>query len=200
MIPAIFIEQDETLLRPVPSRVDPLHMTFAAGASAAVRRLDRIGYPLIVVSSQPGAALGWCDESDLQRSASRLHDMFAEAGAQLAGYCYCPHHPDGIVPRLAMRCACRKPAPGLLLNAAARHDIDLARSWFIGGMLDDIEAGSRAGCQTVLINNGNETAWQRGPYRQPHHVVEDFEQAAWLIFELSLDQCPLDKRGNATSR
>ncbi len=183
LTPAIFLDKDGTLLHDVPHNVDPLRMEFAAGAREGLRRLGRLGYPLIVISNQPGVALGLFEEDSLHQVGAQLSKMFEEAGAHLSSFYYCVHHPEGRLPQLRVRCSCRKPAPGLILNAAVRHGIDLSRSWFVGDILDDIEAGSRAGCETLLINNGNETVWHTGPYRQPHHVVETFEQAALLIFE-----------------
>jgi histidinol phosphatase-like enzyme len=78
-------------------------------------------------------------------------------------------------------CACRKPAPGLLRQAAAEHGIDLAQSWMVGDILDDIEAGRRAGCRTVLLDVGNETVWHRTPLREPHHLCADLLAAAQTI-------------------
>lgn len=78
----------------------------------------------------------------------------------------------------AMSCGCRKPAPGLLLQAAAQHDVDLAASWMVGDILDDVEAGHRAGCRSVLVDNGNETEWVRAPLRIPDYVARDFTDAA----------------------
>ena len=78
-------------------------------------------------------------------------------------------------------CACRKPAPGLLERAAREHGVSLSDSWLIGDILDDIEAGRRAGCRTVLLDNGNETEWQLTPERVPHHVARDLAEAAALI-------------------
>jgi histidinol phosphatase-like enzyme len=78
-------------------------------------------------------------------------------------------------------CECRKPEPGLILRAAREHAIEPARSWFVGDILDDVEAGRRAGCRTVLIENGNETIWKPGLMRRPHLVAADLAQAARLI-------------------
>ncbi|MCZ7010058.1 HAD hydrolase-like protein, partial [Salmonella enterica] len=70
---------------------------------------------------------------------------------------------------------------GLLRNAATLLHFDLRRSWMIGDILDDIEAGQRAGCHTILVDCGNETEWVRGPYRTPEHVVADLDQAARIV-------------------
>ncbi len=83
-----------------------------------------------------------------------------------------------------MDCSCRKPKPGLLKQAAREHGIDLRRSWMIGDILDDIEAGHRAGCKTVLVDAGNETEWALSRTRMPAHVVGDLGQAAAVIVAL----------------
>src|SRR5207237_955421 len=70
---------------------------------------------------------------------------------------------------------------GLLLRAAEDHQIDPGRSWFVGDILDDVEAGRRAGCRTVLIDNGNETEWILNADRQPHYYAADIDEAARLI-------------------
>jgi len=98
-----------------------------------------------------------------------------------AGFYYCPHHPDGAVADLRTTCACRKPAPGLLWQAARAEGIDLARSWFIGDILNDVEAGNRAGCRTILLNNGHETEWVASPLRVPWAVAPDLDAAARII-------------------
>ncbi len=111
--------------------------------------------------------------------------MFARCGATLHAVYACPHHPKGRVPEYTCACLCRKPMPGLLRRAAADHGVDLRRSWFVGDILDDVEAGRRAGCRTILIDNGNETQWvvdPRNPHlRTPDHVVRDLDAAARII-------------------
>jgi histidinol phosphatase-like enzyme len=83
----------------------------------------------------------------------------------------------------AVACACRKPRPGLLLEAAATQGIALDQSWMIGDMLDDVEAGIRAGCRTVLVDRGAETRWRAGRLRTPSAIVYDFTDAAAFIID-----------------
>jgi histidinol phosphatase-like enzyme len=92
----------------------------------------------------------------------------------LDGFYYCPHAPDA-------GCDCRKPAPGMLERAAREHGVDLRASWMIGDILDDVEAGRRAGCRTILLDNGNETEWRDGEQRCPDYVARDLAQAAAII-------------------
>jgi histidinol phosphatase-like enzyme len=96
--------------------------------------------------------------------------------------------------RYAVRCLCRKPQPGLLRQAAHEWRIDLTQSWLVGDILDDAEAGNRAGCRTVLIDNGNETEWRLGAHRQPHHLVHTLHQAARTILAPA-GRAPRDPEG-----
>lgn len=178
---AVFLDKDGTLLQDVPYNVDPAAMRFAPGARRALRAFGTLAVPLIVVSNQPGVALGRFAADDLRAVRVRLAHMFRSCGARLEAFYYCPHHPDGKDARYRRTCACRKPAPGLLRRAGARHRLDLRRCWMIGDILDDVEAGRRAGCRTILIDNGNETAWRRGAARIPHHAVTDLEAAARIV-------------------
>jgi histidinol-phosphate phosphatase family protein len=180
-VPAVFLDKDGTLIENLPFNVQPEQMRLAPGAMAALRMLASLDCELIVVSNQPGVGLGHFPEHALAAVERRLREMVNAAGASLRAFYYCPHAPSARMPRYRTPCACRKPAPGLLHRAAREHTIDLRRSWMVGDILDDIEAGRRAGCRTVLIDNGNETEWDFLDGRRPHRIVGDLEQAARAI-------------------
>ena len=177
----MLFDKDGTLLEDVPYNVDPARMRFAPGAREALTLLAARGLRLFVVSNQSGVALGRFPYEALGEMEAHLRRMFEACGVTLAGAYWCPHHPEGLIAQYAHRCACRKPAPGMLLQAAREHGIDLAASWFVGDILDDIEAGTRAGCRTVLIDNGNETEWVSGPDRVPTLREPDLLCAAQAI-------------------
>ena len=178
---AVFLDKDGTLIKDVPYNVDPERIRLTSGAVEGLQLLHASGYQLIVITNQSGVARGYFPEAALVTVEARLGEMLAEFGVPLMGFYYCPHHPNGVVPALSITCDCRKPAPGLLLRAAAKRNIDLAQSWFIGDILNDVEAGRRAGCRTILIDNGNETEWQISPQRSPHYKVADLAEAALII-------------------
>ncbi|MBL0727188.1 HAD-IIIA family hydrolase [Piscinibacter sp. HJYY11] len=171
---AVFIDKDGTLVENVPYNVDPSLVTFTPHAMQGLRLLSQHGYPLVVVSNQPGVALGYFDEAALAGLRMVLMVRLASHGVRLAGFRCCPHAPDA-------GCSCRKPAPGLLLQAAADLDLDLQRSWMVGDILDDVEAGHRAGCRSVLLDVGNETQWKRSPLREPEFRVANLLEAAETI-------------------
>lgn len=178
---AIFLDKDGTLLQNVPDNVDERFMEFTPAAGQALQLWHAAGYRLVVVSNQSGVARGRFREEGLQRVARRLEEMFAAEEVPLAGCYFCPHHPDGSVSRYAVSCGCRKPRPGMLLQAARELNLDLESSWMVGDILDDVEAGQRAGCRTVLIDNGGETLWHYTPLRTPSVRVPDLFQAAQYI-------------------
>jgi histidinol-phosphate phosphatase family protein len=180
---AIFLDKDGTLLEDVPYNVDPDAMKLAPGAREALAIFADVGALIFVISNQCGVARGRFEIGALDDVEARLHELVASCGATLSGVYWCPHDTQGSVAPYNRACDCRKPAPGMLLSAAREHDLALDRSWFIGDILDDVEAGRRAGCRTVLIDNGNETVWRRGPLREPHVVAADMHRAALAIRE-----------------
>jgi histidinol-phosphate phosphatase family protein len=181
MRPAVFLDKDGTLIENVPYNVDRSRIRLAPRAIDALLLLSGLGYELILVSNQPGVALGLFPHGALAAVEEHLNDLFLAHGFKLTGCYWCPHHPEGLVRDYALTCTCRKPMPGLLQVAAREHDIDLAGSWIVGDILNDVEAGHRAGCRAILLDVGNETEWLRGPLRTPDYVAEDLLDAATHI-------------------
>jgi histidinol-phosphate phosphatase family protein len=180
-VPAVFFDKDGTLVEDVPYNVDPNRMWLTTRASEGLRTLNRAGYRLVVFTNQSGVARGYFREEALRPVEQHLRGMLRQIGVPLQGFYYCPHHPDGVVAQYAIQCSCRKPAPGMLLRAAHEQGLDLRRSWVIGDILNDIEAGRRAGCKTILLDNGNETEWLLSQERLPHWIVGNLAEAARVI-------------------
>jgi histidinol-phosphate phosphatase family protein len=178
---AVFLDKDGTLVEDVPYNVDPAKLRLTPHAIEGLRLLQQHGYLLIVATNQPGLALGHFDRAGLARLQAALTQMLADEGVTLHGFYACPHaaSPDPKRPN----CLCRKPAPGLLRQGAQVHHVDLARSWMVGDILNDVEAGRRAGCRTVLLDVGNETQWLMSPLREPHFRCKDLLEAARTIVE-----------------
>lgn len=187
---AVFLDKDGTLIDDVPYNVDPRKIRLCAGAFEGLRELRRAGFRLFVVSNQSGVAHGYFEEEQLTVVEQHLREMLAGGGVELDGFYYCPHHPEGKIARSAVTCECRKPRPGLILRAAAEHQIQSAASWLVGDILNDIEAGRRAGCRTVFLLNGHETEWQMTPDRLPHHIASNLADAARWIVRQNLPQTP----------
>jgi D,D-heptose 1,7-bisphosphate phosphatase len=178
---AVFLDKDGTLVDDIPNNVEPERINLCRGAGPALRLLARLGYRLFVVTNQPGIAFGHFAAAAMEVVSGRLRDLLLREQLALDGFYFCPHHPDGTVAPWAATCHCRKPLPGLLLKAALDYGIDLRASWMVGDILHDVEAGNRAGCRTILIDNGNETEWRLGPRRVPTRMAPDLYTAAVLI-------------------
>ena len=193
--PAVFLDKDGTLIDNVPYNVDPLRVALARGAGGALHALSEHGFLLVVVSNQPGIALGRFPPQALAPVERRIQELLAASRAAIDAFYYCPHLPQAANVRYAVRCLCRKPQPGLLRRAARDWQIDLTASWLIGDILDDIEAGNRARCRTVLLDTGNETEWRVGSYRQPYRLALSLPQAALAILNPA-GRSPRDPKGD----
>lgn len=174
--PALFVDKDGTLVVDVPYNADPARLEWQPVAPQALAVVARAGLAIVVVSNQAGLALGRFTAAEFERLRRAVAERLqAEAGVVLTDFVFCPHAPgaDG-----APVCGCRKPEPGLLIDAAERHGLDLAASWMVGDTLDDVEAGRRAGCRAILYDSGGETVWRPGPMRTPHARYQDWDEVA----------------------
>jgi D-glycero-D-manno-heptose 1,7-bisphosphate phosphatase len=121
------------------------------GAGEAIKKLHEMDYKVILVSNQPGIAKGHLSRETFDQIRWKMNEELAKEGAFLDGEYYCLHHPEATVEEFRVNCECRKPKPGLLLQAARDMDIDLSWSWMVGDGLSDIKAGKAAGCRTILL-------------------------------------------------
>jgi D,D-heptose 1,7-bisphosphate phosphatase len=183
---AIFLDKDGTLIPDIPYNADPEKITLLPKMVEGLRLLRMQGYLLIIISNQAGLAFGRFTQAQLDEALARLRVLFEEAGIVIDDIYYCPHHVDGTVPKYRRVCDCRKPSPGLLIKAALEHNIDLAGSWMIGDILNDVESGNRVGCRSILIDNGNETEWLPGTYRKPTFICSNINNASMYIYNKGL--------------
>ena len=203
---AVFIDRDGTLVHPrhYPSRPEELHVYDDIGPG--LREIQRLGFRLVVITNQAGIARGYFTEEDLQRMHEYLARTLEQQGVVLDAIYYCPHHTEGVIQRFATPCTCRKPQPGMLLQAATEHNLDLRRSWLIGDILDDVEAGNRAGCRTILVDLGTERAPEQA-IRAPAFVARSTRHALQIITaceapgsEADLSYLPASWSYNASGR
>ncbi len=172
--PAAFLDRDGTLNEAVldpesgkpesPLSVDDVRLLPDVAAAAA--SLADAGYALVCVSNQPAAAKGKVTVAELLAIHERVIALLVERGARVELSLLCLHHPDGVVGELSGPCACRKPAPGMLLDAAGVLDLDLGRSWMLGDTDADVLAGRAAGCLTALIEyppSAHKRSWEASP-------------------------------------
>jgi D-glycero-D-manno-heptose 1,7-bisphosphate phosphatase len=181
---AVFLDRDGTLVQDRGYICDFAQVGFFPSAAAAVRRLNLAGYLVIVVSNQSAVARGICSEEQVVALHRSLQTHFKEQGADIAAFYHCPFLADGHVAAYRRESPLRKPAPGMLLQAAGEFGITLASSFMVGDKADDIEAGRRAGCRTVLVRTGygreSESRLDAGGPR-PDLIVDDLASAAAAI-------------------
>ena len=149
--PAIILDRDGTLCRDAVylSRFEDFEPLPAV--DAALRLLQDSGYRLFVATNQSGVARGYFPLETVEALNSEIHQYFLERGVNIEDFAVCPHHPQGTVPEYTLDCDCRKPKPGMLLELARKHNLDLSRSFMVGDMPRDAQAGLAAGTEGVLI-------------------------------------------------
>ena len=132
----------------------PDQVKLIPGSAKAINTLNSLGIPVIIVSNQAGVAKGYFPITQIPLVHARLNQLLAQENAHVDAIYYCPHHPEGSVPEYSFKCKCRKPSPGMLLEAEKNHQLDLSASWIIGDKASDVEAGINAGCKTILVKTG----------------------------------------------
>lgn len=154
---AIFLDRDGTINKYVGFLRKPDQLELLPGVAEAIRIINTAGYLCVVVTNQPVLARGEVTVSELNDIHNKMETLLGLEGAYVDAIYYCPHHPDRGYPQevkeLKIECECRKPKPGLLLQAAKRFHIDLENSWMVGDSKDDILAGKNAGCKTCLLGH-----------------------------------------------
>ncbi len=152
---AIFLDRDGTINKYVGFLREINQFELLPNVTKAIKKINDSGYLAIVVTNQPVIARGEVTFELLNEIHNKMETLLGNDGAYLDGIYYCPHHPhkgfEGEIPELKMECECRKPKPGMLLEAAKDFNIDLSQSWMIGDSDNDILAGENAGCSTERV-------------------------------------------------
>lgn len=152
---AVFLDRDGTINVEKNYLYRCEDFNFLPGVPLALKRLQDAGYLLVVVTNQSGVARGYYGLEDVDVLHEHMRQLLLDFGVILSGIHVCPHHPEGLPGNLfACDCNCRKGQPGMLLQAAQDLNIDLSASFMIGDKVSDLEAGNRAGCQSILVKSG----------------------------------------------
>ena len=152
--PAAFLDRDGVLNRNVGYLFEPSRLEWMPGAIEAVAFLKTQGFRVFVVTNQSGVARGLYSEDDVEALHAAMQDVLARAGTAVDAFAYCPHHPEGTIERYRLRCACRKPEPGMILDLAAAYPTDLRRSFLVGDKPSDLEAAAATGMDGFLYDGG----------------------------------------------
>ena len=183
MTRAVFIDKDGTLIRDVPYNVNAALVDMEEHAGEALSLLKKNKYLLIVISNQSGVAKGFFSEDDLKEINNEIQQKLFKHQVKIDAFYYCPHLPDGLIKEYSIECSCRKPQSGMIFKAVKDFNINVHKSWMIGDILNDVEAGKSSGCKTILIDNGNETEWILNEQRTPDYKAKNLRQAAEIIIE-----------------
>jgi D-glycero-D-manno-heptose 1,7-bisphosphate phosphatase len=179
-VSAVFLDRDGTICEEVGyiNHLDRLQVY--PWTAEAIRKLNRAGLPVVVVTNQSGVGRGHFSESLVKQVHMKIALELAANDARLDGFYYCPHHPTATVEEYRKECNCRKPAPGMLEEAAKRFNIDLASSFVVGDSYRDVEMGHRVGAKSILVMTGygrgeydyHRKAWPRPPDRIAENLLD----------------------------
>ena len=178
---AVFLDRDGT----INIEKNYLHtiedFEFIPGAPEAIKKLKEAGFLVIVVSNQSGVARGYFDEDSVNQLHQHIQAELAVYGTSIDDFYFCPHHPDKGLGVYKAACNCRKGKPGMLLQAALEHNLDLQHSFMVGDKLADIVAGERAGCKSILVLTGYGATTALKPEAATVKKCQDLGCAATLI-------------------
>lgn len=154
MRPAVFLDRDGVLLDDIGYLARREDLRWYAYAIDAVRLLNRAGFLVFVTTNQGGVGLGYYTDAFVRETHAAMARRLEAGGARVDGWFFCPHHPRAVVSDLRIECDCRKPAPGMAQTAAARHQIDLARSFVVGDKATDMGLARAVGARGVFVLTG----------------------------------------------
>lgn len=147
----VFLDRDGVINVHDGYCTDPKSFILLEGVPEAIKLLNENNYLVVVASNQGAIARGLLTEQTLYEIHNKMKAQLAGHDAFVDAIYYCPHHPDGRIKELAFRCNCRKPMPGMLLEAAAKFNIDFSKSWLVGDSSSDVLAGQAVGVKTIKL-------------------------------------------------
>ncbi len=173
---AVILDRDGTLHRDTGYLIRFEDFEPLPGVEEALRLLQDKGFRLFVASNQSGVARGFFSLEEVLALNAKIQDFFLKKGIRIEDFAICPHHPDGKAAPYNVLCDCRKPKPGMLLDLAKRHGLDLARSYMVGDNPRDVEAGVAAGTTGVLIQTHPDAEIEKGRLNE-FPTLLDFAQS-----------------------
>ncbi|HTC20257.1 MAG TPA: HAD family hydrolase [bacterium] len=186
----MFLDRDGTLIADAEYLSRPSQIKLFSNSPEALKRLREAGFYLFVVSNQSGVARGYFPESMVRKVHQKLQQMLKAKGARIDAFFYCPHYPDGSVKAFAKVCDCRKPAIGMVKQAARQYPIDLKRSYVVGDKMDDLLLARKAKLAGgLLVRTGNgrmsEKKLKATPLPRTSVVSDILGAARWILTKSS---------------
>ncbi len=184
--PAVFLDRDGCVNVEDHYITDIARFRLYPWSIGALRRLQKAGFALVIVTNQGGIAKGLMTVELVEETHALLLRWLAEAGVTIDQIDYCPHHPDSDHPELSLPCDCRKPAPGMIERAARELNLDLTRSYVVGDKLSDVALGKNLGVTSLLVRTGfgekQETKIGDDGALPPDAVVDHLGKAVdWIL-------------------
>lgn len=181
---AVFVDRDGVINEDNGYVYRPEELMVVPRSAEAIKLLNENNFLVIAVSNQAGIAYGYFTEKDMRRFNEAIEQDLRQHGAHIDAFYFCPHHETKGVGEYRSACACRKPKPGLLLQAAKDFGIDLSRSFMVGDTWNDVTAGATAGCRTILVKTGQgrEALLKIAGQPQCDFIADDLYGAAHYIF------------------
>ena len=182
--PAVFLDRDGTMTAELGYLTDLESIVYYPRVERAIRLLNHLDFLVVVATNQSAIARGMVSEAAVRMIHDTISNHFGLCAARIDAFYFCPHHPEATQALYRAQCDCRKPAPGLLLQAARDLGIDLERSYMVGDQTSDLQAGAKAGCTAVLVltGKGGETLVEMDArLRATVHVAPDLLAASrWI--------------------
>jgi D,D-heptose 1,7-bisphosphate phosphatase len=191
---AVFLDRDgiinQMVYNPdyglVDSPINPGEFVLLSGVGAAIKQINQADFLALVISNQPGIAKGKFSKELLDKITAKMHQTLSAQSARLDGVYYCLHHPDAVLEEYRQNCNCRKPKPGLLIQAASEWDIDLSSSYFIGDGITDVAAGKAVETTCLYVGNRKEYIldefYKKGI--EPDYIVGSLLEAVGVILKI----------------
>lgn len=177
---AVFLDRDGTINKEVDNLSRLRDLRILPGAASAVKKLNKLGFLVVVITNQPVISRGWITERELDAIHAVLIRRLGRHGAKLNAIYYCPHHPKAQVKKYRILCKCRKPNIGLIIKAVKKFGINLKKSFMVGDTTRDILAGKKAKMKTILVKTGY--AGKDGKYDvKPDFTAKDLNEVAKII-------------------
>lgn len=187
--PAVFLDRDGVIIEDVDLLTQPSEVRLFESVPQAIQTIKQAGFRVVVVSNQTVVARGLATEDEVKAINNYIQSLLVQAGGdRIDAFYVCPHHPNATLPAYRLVCECRKPRPGMLLQAAEEHNLNLQASFMVGDRITDIIAGMKAGCRTIMVRTGMheakpiETTDPLDTSVQPDFVCGNLGQAvAWIL-------------------
>jgi D-glycero-D-manno-heptose 1,7-bisphosphate phosphatase len=183
---ACFLDRDGVLIKEINYLSSPDQVNVYPETIQALRLLKENNYVIIVVTNQAGVARGFFAENSVPKVHNEIDRQLKQFNLQIDHYYYCPHHPDGSVEKYAINCDCRKPMPGMILQAAKEYNLDLNASFLIGDKISDLLSAENAGCLGILVETGYGQKNKKEAIAKGFSVFSNIEQAVLSLLNKNL--------------